>query len=484
MSRNLKYSVLLLAVVSILTGGGIAISRVWQFAAVAAAYKAKILCSGVFVSQREPQAVLKQDLNVEGLEPLRFVDAVVSKKDHKVTADIFGIVHRSAIYRPGLGCTLAVEGSPSLPEPIARIDSGANQFSAVNRSSYSLAAQPSDQSQELARWPPQELATVFHSARLDEAVNWAFSEPDAKKLRRTRAIVILYRGKIAAEKYAAGFDKNTPLIGWSMTKSVVNALVGILVRQGKLDINKPAPITTWQSIDDPRHKIVVNQLLHMDSGLRFVESYDDTLSDVTRMLFEVGDSAAYATGKNLSATPGSLWSYSSGSPVIVCRIIQNIVGDSAYLKFPRRALFAPLGMRSAVIEVDAAGTLLGSSFMYASPRDWARFGQFYLQDGVWEGRRILPKGWVKYSTTPVPISPGGEYGSYFWVKLPKEFRRADKKTPLPEDAFHAAGYDGQLITIIPSARLVIVRMGLTRYPVIWPQDQFVSKILDAMKNRG
>ena len=271
------------------------------------------------------------------------------------------------------------------------------------------------------------------------------------------------------------------MIGWSMSKSVVNALVGILVKQGKLDIDKPAPVAAWQSVGDPRQKITINQLMHMVSGLHFVEDYKDTLSDVTYMLFRVEDAAAFAESKKLTSQPGSHWSYSSGSPVIVCRIIKNRVNDDVYFAFPRHMLFDPLGMSSAVIEPDAAGTLLGSSFLYATPRDWARFGQLYLQDGVWEGRRILPHGWVKYTTTPVPNSPQAQYGSYFWLKLPTEFRSVDEEYVLPKDAFHAAGYDGQLISIIPSRNLVIVRMGLTRYPIIWPQDKFVKMILDAMQ---
>jgi len=463
------------------SGGGFALNYAWQFAAAGAAYKAKLLCSGVFVAKRNPQAVLTQDFDVEGLEPLRYVSSEIDKENRSVTAGVFGLVHRSAVFRPGLGCTLVFNGIPHLPEHGASDNSHKLLFNTEERSVLSKSGQPAASTAELAHWSTPEIEKAFNLSRLSEVVDWAFSEPDTKRPRRTRAIVILYHGKIAAEKYAAGFDKNTPLLGWSMTKSVVNALVGILVKEGRLDINHPAPVAEWQAPDDPRRQITVNDLMHMVSGLRFVENYKDTLSDVTRMLFDVGDAAAFAVDKTLQAPPGRLWSYSSGSPEIVCSIIKNSINGKTYLDFPRQALFDPLGMRSAVMEPDAAGTLLGSSFMYATPRDWARFGQLYLQDGVWNGKRILPQGWVKFTTTPVPISPQGQYGSYFWLKLPVEFRSAHEEYVLPQDTYHAAGYDGQLITIIPSQNLVIVRMGMTRYPVIWPQDQFVTMLLDAMK---
>jgi CubicO group peptidase (beta-lactamase class C family) len=482
MNKTLKRTGLVLVAMAIVAGVGFAINYAYQFASTAAAYKAKIMCSGVFVSHREPQSILAEDLGGKKLAPLRFVAAVVDKQNRQVSTNVLGVVHKKAIFRPGLGCTLVVDGTPHPSDPHPHRGSGLTAFAnnADNALNSRLTSQPLPK-RKLGHWTQQEISRVFNAEQLHAAVNWAFFEPDLKNPRHTRAVVILYDGKIAEEKYATGFDQDTRLSGWSMTKSVVNALVGVLVKQGILDINKPAPVHKWQGRDDLRRKITVNQLMHMDSGLQFVENYNDTLSDVTRMLFDVGNAAAFAVDKPLNWEPGTHWSYSSGSPVIVCLIIKNIVGENNYLDFPRRALFDPLGMRSAIIEPDAEGTLLGSSYMYATPRDWARLGQLYLQDGVWEGKRILPQGWVEYSTTPVPISPRSEYGSYFWLKLPKEFQSPDHEYALPKDAFHAAGYDGQLVTIIPSRKLVIVRMGLTRYPIIWPQDEFVNKILAAMR---
>jgi hypothetical protein len=179
-----------------------------------------------------------------------------------------------------------------------------------------------------------------------------------------------------------------------MTKSVTNALVGILVGQGKLSVDEPAPVPEWSGPDDPRGAITLDQMLRMSSGLEFGEIYEDPRSDVCLMLFSVRDAAAYAADKPLETGPGGKWYYSSGTTNIISRIVRDSVGGTQadYFAFPRRALFDRIGMRSAIIEPDPSGTFVGSSYMYATARDWARFGLLYLQDGVWEGERILPEG--------------------------------------------------------------------------------------------
>jgi hypothetical protein len=174
------------------------------------------------------------------------------------------------------------------------------------------------------------------------------------------------------------------------------------------------------------------------------------------------------------------WSYSSGTTNIITYAIRHVIGDSNYLEFPRRALFDRLGMTSAVMETDAAGTFVGSSFMYATARDWARFGLLYLRDGVWAGERILPEGWVAYTRTPAPNAPDQQYGAHFWLRIPEEFRCGGDRPPLPADAFHAIGYEGQFVTIIPSRELVLVRLGLTRYPCAYDHQVFVHSVLAAI----
>jgi hypothetical protein len=217
----------------------------------------------------------------------------------------------------------------------------------------------------------------------------------------------------------------------------------------------------------------------MSSGLHFDEGMTSASTDVMRMLFRVTNTAAYAARLPLEAKPGTRWKYSSGTTNILARAIRSAIrNDREYLAFPRRALFDAIGMHSAVIETDSSGTFVGSSFMYATARDWARFGMLYLQDGVWADRRVLPEGWVRYTTTPAPASSSGEYGAHFWLDVPAEYRRTADDLPL--DAFHAVGHEAQFITVIPSRELVIVRLGRTRYPEAWDHVRFVNDILAAL----
>jgi CubicO group peptidase (beta-lactamase class C family) len=218
----------------------------------------------------------------------------------------------------------------------------------------------------------------------------------------------------------------------------------------------------------------------MVSGLEFSETPGRPLSDVTRMLMLEPDAAAFAAAKPLAAKPGTRWAYASGTTNIISRIIRHRLGEAEYRAFPRRALFEPLGMDSAVLEADASGTFVGSSFLYATARDWAKFGQLYLQDGVWQGRRILPEGWVAYSSQPTPQAAGGEYAAHFWLDIAAEYRLTDPGPPLPPGAFHAMGYEGQCVSIVPSHGLVVVRLGLTRTAAAWRQDRFIQRIITAL----
>ena len=226
-------------------------------------------------------------------------------------------------------------------------------------------------------------------------------------------------GRIIAERYAAGIGPEMPLAGWSMSKSVMNALVGVLVRDGRLAVDAPAPIPKWQHAGDTRARITLDQLLRMSSGLRFEENQNSPRSDVMRMLFGVGDIAEFVTSRDSAFAPGTHWEYSNASSNIIAVAIRNVLSDrGTYLAFPKRALFDAAGMSSAVLETDAAGTFIGSSYMYATARDWARFGMLYLRDGVWNGTRILPPGWVAYTRTPAPADEAKRYGAHFWLEIP------------------------------------------------------------------
>lgn len=203
-----------------------------------------------------------------------------------------------------------------------------------------------------------------------------------------------------------------------MTKSAISALVDVLVQEGRISLDDPAPIPQWQGPGDPRRRITFDHLLRISSGLQFNEDQSDPLADGTYMLLGVPDAAAYAAAKPLVADPGERWRYSSGSTNILAYAIRRIVGESRYLDFPRRALFDRLRMASAVLETDAAGTFVGSSFMYASARDWARLGLLFLYDGVWSSQRILPEGWVASALSPAPNAPDRQYGAHVWLRIP------------------------------------------------------------------
>lgn len=436
-----------------------------QLVAIGTAYTAKTICSGIFVAQRDLQSLLDVDMSADDLAPLRHIDVQVDRQSRQVTSSFFGLRKQIAVYREGQGCVVVVPeiGLPAASQAreargqIHDHEAVGDTFSIVNGK------------------PP-----VFDRSRLETALEWAFSESVSSSPRRTRAVVIIHKGRLIAERYAPGFTKETPLLGWSMTKSVVNALVGILVREGKIILDGPVSLPEWQAPTDPRRTITFNHLLRMTSGLQFNEVDTDPFSDVTYMLLGVADTAGYAAAKPLTAEPGRHWSYSSGTTNILTYAMRGILGESVYREFPRRALFDRLGMTSAVLETDASGTFIGSSFMYATARDWARLGLLYLNDGVWLGEPILPKGWVAYTRIPAPGTTAQEYGAHVWLKIPQEYRCGEQHYSLPPDAFHAVGHEGQFVTIIPSRHLVLVRLGLTRLPCAWDHQYFVQAVLDAI----
>ena len=464
--KPIKYTLWGIVTISILALGYSSYT-LWQVARVAVGYKTKTLCSGVFISQRTPESILNNDLT-EGLPaPLEFIIARIDTevKQQATTGNLFGLVTRKAIFRPGLGCTLLV-GSSATQLPSASLSRFASSQSDV------IPVLPSVKPRELTkvdRLPPE-----IDSSKLQEFIDASFAEKNANNLPRTRALIVLYDGRIIAEQYAPGFNADTPLIGWSMTKSVTGTLVGILVEEGKLSLEDRNLLPQWKG--DRRKEITLKQLLQMNSGLEFTEQCEDPLADCPQMLFNSKNMAAYALNKPLINEPGSEWDYSSGTTNILSGIIRDAVGgtDADYLTFPRRALFDRLGMSTAVIETDTSGNFVGSSYMYASARDWARFGLLYLQDGVWENERILPEGWVEFSRTSATVAKG-RYGAHFWL-----MKNYPQQKPLPQDLFMADGYQGQSIIIIPSKKLVVVRLGKDG----WQKRKFIEQLLEAIPHQN
>lgn len=468
--RRVLQVVGLLAAVSV----GAALVLAHQWVAIGTAYEAKLLCSGVFVSGRTPESLLAADLSLDEFAIFRRASTDVDRQTRTVTVDLFGLAPQRAVYHDGLGCRVVRDEVEAATAATVASPSGSPAALASDVWVVDAVASASAPASASASAP------AVDQARLQAALDAAFAEPDASRPQHTRAIAVVYQGHLVGERYATGFSKDTPLLGWSLTKSVTNALVGIAVGEGKLAIDKPPPVPEWQTPDDPRRRITLDQLLRMSSGLRFNEDYSSPLVDVARMLFGSSDMAAYAAAKPQQAAPEMRWSYSSGDTLIVSRALRQAIGAADYAAFPRRALFDRLGMRSALIETDASGTFVGSSFMYATARDWARFGLLYLGDGVVGGQRILPPGWVAYSRTPTLAAPAQQYGAHFWLKLPTDYLREAGLPPLPADTFHAVGHEGQLLTIIPSHQLVVVRLGQTRVAGGWDHHAFVDRVLGAV----
>lgn len=448
-------TLLLFAVIA----GALGLRRLLRIAGVGAAYKAKALCSALFVSGLDiPDLDAADEVSAEAYRIMRLFGARADREAKSVTASV-GLVSRTAVYRPGLGATLA--------------------FGPIVSSSNAPVPRRSERPE--APWPEGEALAAAAPATLERVLAGAFVETDGRRKRRTRAVAVVHRGRLIAESYAPGFSASTPLNGWSMTKGVMSALIGTLVGEGKLRLDDFGLLPEWDKTGDPRQAVRLEDLLRMRSGLRFSERYSDPLSDVSRMLFDVGDAGGYAAACPAARPPGTAWQYASGTTNILSLVARRVVGEKRYSDWPRRALFDPLGMSSAVFEPDASGTYVGSSFLFAAARDWARFGLLYARDGVWDGRRILPEGWVKFSTTPERLSPGGCYGAHWWLKISREF---GGETPaagrVPPDAFHAFGHEGQCLTIVPSRDVVIVRLGLSIDVSAWDHAAFVAEVLDAI----
>ena len=291
---------------------------------------------------------------------------------------------------------------------------------------------------------------------LKAALDHAFEEPASPPFRRTKAVVVIHEGKVIAERYADGVGVDTPLIGFSMTKSVVNALLGILTLQGRITPSLPAPIPEWRGATDPRREIEVEHLMRMTTGL----ALDETNSgfDPSNQMYLYDDMAGFAVTAPLIAPPGTRWHYSSATTQLLARIIRDIAGGPEQtLAFAWRELFNPLGMRSVTLEFDASGTLQGSANMLASARDWARFGLLYLNDGEIDGRRILPDDWVGFSASATLDT---DYGAGFWTNRSEHpYARGRVRLGIPRDAFFASGYLGQRVVILPTQHLVIARLG-------------------------
>ncbi len=465
MTRN--KTILVLAASTALVALAATAVRARDVPKVATGFMANVLCSEIFVSGLDTEKDFAETIGaMPGAGLISWaLDYHVDRVRKDVTVSLFGLGRSHAVYRGELGCFL---------------DHG--------DATADVAPPPADRPQ-----PPllPEIAgpavVAPQSEALAAALDRAFAEPGAPPFKRTRAIVVVKDGRVIAERYADGIGIDTPLLGFSSTKSVISALTGILVKQGKLKLDQPAPVAAWQAPNDPRRAITVDQLLRHTAGLALGSSLQASLGaalePVNQMKFMETDMASFAEAARLETVPGAVWNYHDGNYLILSKLILDAAGGKPadFLRFARLELFGPLGMHHVTLEFDGAGTPEGSSQMLASARDWARFGQLYLNDGVVGGKRILPEGWARYSASPTPNAFVG-YGAGFWTNLGDSMGAHYRiENGWPRDAFFAKGSIGQYVIVIPSQHLVIVRFGRT---VNWPLDadgvsQLVSDVVAA-----
>lgn len=421
----------------ILLGGCLYLDRLMP---IITGYAAKNLASAVFVSGREPSDVEDTDLHFS------FIQFNHNKVDYEGRTVTSRFLWRKsvAVYREGYGVTLLRGGKAAdlAPYPLEP-DTLQPRPMVPGDSAYAAALSP--------------IAKALVDDRSYNGTPFAF--------------VVLHRGGLVAERYREGFSAQTRLLSWSMAKSFTNALIGLMVRDSLVDVNAPMDIPQWQG--DDRKAITLNNLMQMQSGLSWNENYGNR-SDVNLMLHRETDMGLYPLEKPLEHKPGTHWYYSSGNTNIVMRYLRGqFPSDTAFLSYQREQLFAPLGIRNAVFEPDMSGTPVGSSYLYATARDYARFGQLFLDDGCVDGTRILPEGWVDYTVTPASAS-GGQYGAFFWLN------RGGTYPDAPEDLFECRGHDGQEIFIIPSKELVVVVLGYSPKPdhvIQW--NRLLKDIIDA-----
>jgi CubicO group peptidase (beta-lactamase class C family) len=395
---------------------------------IATGYAAKYLCSAIFISNRQQAEVEALDLD---FSIIQFVRNEVNYSDKSVTSHLLWGKSR-AIFRNNLGSILVID----------------NDETKIRNQQYERNIK--DINTDTLAWPMgNKIATNTNS---DTALNTIANQLINKQKYggNVFAFIIANKNDLIIERYSPHIQKDTRLISWSMAKSFTNALVGIMVKENKINICKPTDLAQWQN--DNRKNITINDLMHMQSGLQWNEEYGNR-SDVTLMLNCQKNFAEYAIDQPLKYQAGTHWYYSSGTTNIVNFLLRKkFANNQEYFEYSNNQLFKKIGIQNAIFEVDATGTQVGSSYIYATARDYARFGLLYLQNGKFNGQQILPENWVSYTTTPASDSKNS-YGAFFWLNKNHYYPAA------PEDMYSCNGHDGQRIFIIPSKEMVIVVLG-------------------------
>ncbi len=443
MKKKTILRILLAVLLAAILGGCVYLNSLMP---IITGYAAKNLASDVFVSGREPADVEALDLNFSFI---KFTRNKVDYENHTVTSR-FLWSKSQALYREGYGVTLL-------------------------RGKNALARLQAQKYPDVVNIPGPETLLPGDSALTDRLAPIAKALVDDHAYNGTPfAFIVVHQDGVVAERYREGITADTRLLSWSMGKSFTNALVGIMAGDGLVDIHAPMDIPEWQG--DGRAAITLSDLMQMQSGLEWNENYG-TRSDVNLMLHREEDMGLFALSKPLMAKPGTHWYYSSGSTNIIVRYLcGRFASEEEFLQYIHERLFDPLGIDNPCFEPDMSGTPVGSSYLYATARDFARLGHMYLHDGCVGEERLLPEHWVEYTTTPASDSKGG-YGACFWLNRGKTYPSA------PEDMYSCQGHDGQMIFIIPSKELVVVVLGYSPKPDrVIEFDRLLSDIIAQTSN--
>ena len=412
---------------------------------IIAGYSAKNTASSVFLGERSLSFTDTTDNN---FSPVNLATNAIDKEKKTANSSVFGLLTRKSIIREGLGSVLTLD----------KKDEKSNYKTPERRKTVN----------DTIPYPygnGSHKDSVFESIdykKLNETVNSIFG------VRKTRAVLVLYKDQIIAEKYSEGFTKDSRILGWSMTKSIMSTVFGILEHQQKINIQDKAPVESWQN--DARKEITIHNLLQMNSGLEWDENYDE-ISDATKMLFLERDMTKVQEEKPLIGKPNETWNYSSGTSNLLSGILRDqFKNHQSYLDFWYAYLIDKIGMNSMILESDLAGNYVASSYAWATTRDWGKFGLLYLHNGAWNGEELFTKEWVDYVTTPTPTS-NGSYGAQFWLNTEKQLK------DVSQNMYFADGYQGQRVYILPDEDLVIVRFGLSWFE----ENEFLKGIIQSVQ---
>ena len=412
---------------------------------ILAGYSAKNTASSVFLGERSLSFTDTTDNN---FSPVNLATNAIDKEKKTASSSVFGLLTRKSIIREGLGSVLTLD----------KKDEKSNYKTPKRRKTVN----------DTIPYPygnGSHKDSVFESIdykKLNETVNSIFG------VRKTRAVLVLYKDQIIAEKYSEGFTKDSRILGWSMTKSIMSTVFGILEHQKKINIQDKALVESWQN--DARKEITIHNLLQMNSGLEWDENYDE-ISDATKMLFLERDMTKVQEEKPLIGKPNETWNYSSGTSNLLSGILRDqFKNHQSYLDFWYANLIDKIGMNSMILESDLAGNYVASSYAWATTRDWGKFGLLYLHNGAWNGEELFTKEWVDYVTTPTPTS-NGSYGAQFWLNTEKQLK------DVSQNMYFADGYQGQRVYILPDEDLVIVRFGLSWFE----ENEFLKGIIQSIQ---